>query len=471
LPQGDVEIDLDICSGELEGLAVAEIEFDTVEEAEKFTPFNWFGAELTNETSFGNYNLSRAGITQKAIEDKRVTSTPDTIIPEASLTEGVSHIIEMIESRLDKVADEPVIVMVAGRTSAGKTSAVTAEIQKQFGENVSILSMDDYSKGNLYIQQVEKKEGIKINWDHPRYMDFDLVREHVQALKRGESIEKPIFSFKTGEREATESFDPNRVIIVEGLFALRDEIADLGDVKTFVDISLHGSIVRRLLRDVNRTNFGPEAILAYYLSTVEPMYQEHIAPTKANADVVLLNEYNPANEAARSGLFEVQAKFKVTDARKKLQHLGAEFLSEAQQEDHYLSSEERDFAKTGEQVRLRYQEGKVFLSYKGPRSEGSVRVRPKFEFEIDSGTALEILSRWGKDTKVVKKTREMFLYKDVIVCLDQVTKAENDEEIDLGDFVEIRTNDRSGGEEKMREVAQDLGIGYETKIIIPYFEM
>ncbi|MEK7451018.1 MAG: class IV adenylate cyclase [Patescibacteria group bacterium] len=465
------KIDLDVYGGALEGLIIAEIEFDSVEESKSYFPPGWFGGEVTGQEAYANENLAKNQKAPSDLDKRRDLSAPEAIIvPEKSLTEGIKSLMEMIKAEKETKKDGPIFVMVSGRTSSGKTSAVTAEIQRKYGEKVSVLSMDDYSKGNKFIADMAER-GVLINWDHPLYMDFELIRKHLSELKQGKAIDKPVFSFKTGEKEGTESFLPNDIIIVEGLFALRDEIQDLGDVKAFVDISLHGSIVRRILRDVVRTNMDPAQILSYYLKIVEPMYQEHIAPTKKNADLVLLNEYNPLNEAARSGLFEVQAKFKEVDMKERLRKAGAEFLNQIHQEDLYIIPKDKDIRASGELVRIRRQDGKIYFAYKGPKTIGDVRIRPKFEFEIDEETAKAIFDRYADKGITVIKQRETYLYDGVIVALDSVMKKSGEDQVSLGDFVEIRTNDRKNGEAKLKSVCERLGIAYDRKITASYFEM
>ena len=328
--------------------------------------------------------------------------------------------------------------------------------------------MDDYSKGNAFVAQMAEN-GTPINWDHPLYMDFALIREHLAALARGEIIDKPTFSFKTGERAESEKFAPKKVIVVEGLFALRDELKDFADIKTFVDISLHGSIVRRLLRDVQRTNMEPSQILKYYLGVVEPMYQEHIAPTKNNADIVLLNEYNPENESGRTGLYEVQTKFRIIDIKRQLRRAGAEFLGQVYQEDYYLQPLD-SIPGSGESVRIRKQGNKTTFAYKGPPTDSKVRIRPKFEFEIDGETENALLEKYGHRMKKIVKTRDFYQLGEVTICSDAVGTESRDQSA-IENFAEIRVANKEDGEEIIRRVCEELGLNYEEKIDTSYLDL
>lgn len=460
IPYQHSTIELDIYKGNLEGLIVAEVEFTSIEASMKFAPPSWLSTEVTGDKTYNNQQL--------ALQRQIPGHAENKIYKEQTLKDGVKEVIDLIQAK--KSEKTPVIVMVAGRTSSGKTTAVSSDIQETFGAKV--LSMDDYSKGNSFVAEMASK-GTPINWDHPAYIDFDLLNEHITSLKQGESIEKPTFSFKTGERDVSETFEPSDVIIVEGLFALREEMQQHGDVKTFVDISLHGSIIRRLLRDVKRTNMEPVAILRYYLTTVEPMYQEHIGQTKDNADVVLLSEYNPAHEAGRSETYEVQAKFKKpSDIRKTLQKVGAEFLGKMDEKDTYIEPKDKDFSQSDEALRIRRKGESLVLGYKGPRLGSGVRMRPKFEFEIDGSIEQQLLDHYkGKVTDIVK-TRSVYYLDGSIVTVDEdVAKTQGQSCTPLGSFVEVRSANKEKGEEEIKIICQKLGLHYGKKIIASYKEM
>jgi predicted adenylyl cyclase CyaB len=301
-------------------------------------------------------------------------------------------------------------------------------------------------------------------------MDFDLLRKHINALKKGESINKPIFSFKTGERDGFEQFDPSDVVIVEGLFALRSELQDVEDVKAFIDISLHGSMVRRLMRDLKRTKMDPAQILQYYLETVEPMYQEYVADTRQNADIVLINEYNPQNEAQGTGIYEAQTKFQTTLSDKDLRNAKAEFLEVVKQEDLYFSPTDKNLDESDESFRIRKEGGISVLSYKGPQMGKDVRVRPKFEFEIDHDTEEIFTQTYGTRIKEISKTRKLYKVGDAVICIDDVTKKIGDKLISLGEFVEVRC-DFANYEEQLKVICERLNLNPDEKINTSYANM
>ena len=359
---------------------------------------------------------------------------------------------------------------MAGGSASGKTSAVAAKLKEVFGEEAVIFSMDDYYKGRKFME-AEAKKGNVLNWDQPEALNLVLLREHLKELKTGRPIQKPTYSFKTGEPTGMEELQPRRVIIIEGLFALDGAVKDQGDVRAFVDIGTHGRILRRLLRDVERTSQKPSDILSYFAEVVEPMHEKYIESTKRNADVIIINEYSPRIEAERSGLHEVQLKFRAMQDAEILRKIGAERLSAVTQVDTYYNPLDRNLVETEEILRIREEGGHRILTYKGPKVGEKFRERPKFEFEIDETTEEKFLSIYGNSIKVIKKERTLYQLDGVVFSLDFVSKIENGVNTDLGQFLEIRSTNKDVNKSKLDEVLLKLGLDVRQGIKESYFEM
>jgi|GEM_PF-68003 len=467
IPHGDLSIELDIFAGHLNGLLMAEVEFDSREEAEKFIPPEWLGEEVTENTDYRNKNLARQMPRQKK---ERILREEETGIPEYNLEQGVSQLISMVQEKVGQQTG-PVVIEIAGGSASGKTSAVAAKLKEHFGEEAIIISMDNYYRGKTFMNE-EAEKGNVLNWDQPEALNLPLLRKHLSELKEGRPIEQPIYSFKTGEVTETEEIKPSRVVIVEGLFALDDSVKEEGQVRAFVDIGTHGRILRRLLRDVERTGQKPADILRYFAETVEPMHEKYIQSTKKNADIVIRNEYSPEVESGRSGLHEVQVKFKIdlidNDA---LRRMGAERLGSMTQTDRYYNPGDRNLVETGEILRIREEDESIILTYKGPKMESSFRKRPKFEFEIDSKIEEKFLSIYGDKTKTIKKRRTLYQLDGLIFSIDQVSKVENGKEINLGSFIEIRSIDDNDQEDRVNDLLKKIGIETNQAIRESYFEM
>lgn len=390
-------------------------------------------------------------------------------IPEFDLEKGVKELAALIGEKLSR-ATRPIIVEVAGGSASGKTTAVAERIKEAFDDKAIIISMDDYYRGGEFMKN-EAQKGNILNLDQPEALDLELLRSHLKALKAGKEIQKPVYSFKTGEPTGTETLRPNRVIIAEGLFALNDILAGEGDVKAFVDIGFHGRILRRILRDVKRTGQRPADILKYFSEVVEPMHEKYVQSTRKNADIVIKNEYSPAIEARESGLHEIQLKFKADINAEKLRELGVETIGQAAQTDYYYNPKDRNLIETDEILRIRDENDRKIFTYKGPRTESEFGKRPKFEFEIDGETENKFLSIYGDKIKIIKKERILCRLNAIMFSLDSVSKIENNQEIYLGKFVEIRSTDKEADEEKIKETIIALGLSPADGIKQSYFEM
>lgn len=468
IPHGDRVIELDTYHGLLEGLISAEIEFDSPESSDQFIPPEWFGSDVSKDKRYKNQSLAFRGFPKEAMSKKEELKEK-LDIPGYKLEEGITRLAELVREKISQQR-EPVIVEIAGGSASGKTSAVAAKLKEMFEEEAVIFSMDDYYRGKTFMEE-EAQKGNMLNWDQPEALNLPLLREHLSELKSGKLIQKPIYSFKTGEPTAIEELQPRRVIIIEGLFAIDEMIKDKGDVKAFIDIGTHGRILRRLLRDIERTGQRPVDILDYFAEVVEPMHEKYIESTKRNADIIISNEYRPKVEAEHSGLHEVQLKFQAVLDAEALRRIGAERLGAVTQVDTYYNPRDRNLVETGEILRIREEGDYRILTYKGPKTESKFRERPKFEFEIDQETESKFLSIYGESVKTIKKERILYKLNDVVFSIDSVSKIENGDAVDLGKFIEIRSISRGGEKPEFNEVLVKLGLDVNQGIKESYFEM
>ncbi len=182
---------------------------------------------------------------------------------------------------------KPLIIGIAGGSASGKTS-ISKRIQEEFSDmsRVLVIRQDDY-----YKDQADKpmSERIKTNYDHPDAFDNDLLVEQVHLLCSGSSINKPTYDYVNHTRsDITEECLPCDVLILEGLFVLQDEsIRDLLDIKVFVDTDADIRFIRRLNRDVEERGRTMESVVNQYMSTVRPMHESFIEPSKRFADIII----------------------------------------------------------------------------------------------------------------------------------------------------------------------------------------
>ena len=133
------------------------------------------------------------------------------------------------------------------------------------------------------------EERQKLNFDHPDAFDTDLLIEDIRALKRGESILHPIYSFTEYTRLPQRvRVDPARVVIVEGILIFENrQLRDEMDIKVFVDTDADIRLIRRLLRDVKERGRTLDSVVSQYMSTVKPMHEQFVEPSKRNVDIII----------------------------------------------------------------------------------------------------------------------------------------------------------------------------------------
>jgi uridine kinase len=184
------------------------------------------------------------------------------------------------------------IIGIAGGTGSGKTTVVHQIMNELPQTEVGIISQDSYYKDNSNLSFDER---ALINFDHPRAIDFDLLVKHLQELKAGNTIDQPVYSFVTHNRtDDTINTHPRKVMIVEGILILaHPELRDLFDVKIFVHADSDERLIRRLKRDIAERGRDMDEVLNRYQTTLKPMHQQFIEPTKAFADIIIPNDkYN-----------------------------------------------------------------------------------------------------------------------------------------------------------------------------------
>lgn len=184
------------------------------------------------------------------------------------------------------------IIGIAGGTGSGKTTVVHQIMNELPETEVGVISQDSYYKVN---NNLSFEERALINFDHPRAIDFDLLVKHLKDLKAGKTIEQPVYSFITHNRtDDSIVTHPRKVMIVEGILILTNpELRDLFDVKVFVHADSDERLIRRLKRDIAERGRDMEEVLNRYQTTLKPMHQQFIEPTKVFADIIIPNDkYN-----------------------------------------------------------------------------------------------------------------------------------------------------------------------------------
>ncbi|ATA88537.1 uridine kinase [Capnocytophaga stomatis] len=187
------------------------------------------------------------------------------------------------------------IIGITGGTGCGKTTVVNQIVKELSGKEVTVVSQDSYYRDMSHLPYSER---VKVNFDHPSSIDFDLLKEHLIALKEGKSVESPVYSFvehnRTGE---TVLINPTKVIIVEGILIFSHaDIRNLFDIKIYVHADSDERLIRRIKRDTTERGRDVEEVLNRYQTTLKPMHLQFIEPTKEYADIIIPN--NKRNNVA-----------------------------------------------------------------------------------------------------------------------------------------------------------------------------
>lgn len=184
-----------------------------------------------------------------------------------------------------------ITIGVYGGTGSGKTTIVAQIVSEFPTSEIQVISQDSYYKDN---SDISFEERCMLNFDHPDAIDFELLCKHIRALKNGETIAQPIYSFKTHNRtEETVSVSPKKILIVEGILILNyPKLRSMFDLKVYVDAESDMRMERRVSRDITERGRTPEEVLSRYIKTLKPMHQQFIKPMKVHADVVIENHQN-----------------------------------------------------------------------------------------------------------------------------------------------------------------------------------
>lgn len=181
---------------------------------------------------------------------------------------------------------ETLIIGIAGGTGSGKTT-LTQKLLERFGENVSVVYHDNYYKR---LDDMTYEQRCKVNYDHPDAFDTDLMVADLDKLRRGETVQCPVYDYTIHNRsDRTVEIKPTKVILVDGILIFENKaLRERMDIKIFVDTDADVRILRRILRDVKERERSLDSVVKQYLTTVKPMHEQFVQPSRQYADIVVL---------------------------------------------------------------------------------------------------------------------------------------------------------------------------------------
>ena len=183
------------------------------------------------------------------------------------------------------------VIGIAGGSGSGK-STFAARLREQFPDSVALISCDNYYRAHDDIPLEERR---LLNYDAPEALEFDLMVSHLRALKRGEAVDCPVYDFALHNRsDKILRIDPRPVIIVDGILILSDPaLRETFDLRIYVETDADERILRRARRDMEVRGRKIDDIMAQYLTTVKPMHEQYVEPSKKHADLILNGGMNP----------------------------------------------------------------------------------------------------------------------------------------------------------------------------------
>lgn len=183
-------------------------------------------------------------------------------------------------------SSKTMVIGIAGGTGSGKTT-VTRKIKEYFGDDVSVIYHDNYYKRH---DDMTYEERTQLNYDHPDAFDTEMMAEDLRRLRAGEAVRCPVYDYSIHNRtDETVEILPTKVVIAEGILIFHDPaLREQMDIKIFVDTDADTRILRRIRRDVRKRGRTLESVISQYMTTVKPMHEQYVQPSRKYADIVML---------------------------------------------------------------------------------------------------------------------------------------------------------------------------------------
>eukprot|EP00192_Tetraselmis_astigmatica_P003476 CAMPEP_0117693736 /NCGR_PEP_ID=MMETSP0804-20121206/27046_1 /TAXON_ID=1074897 /ORGANISM="Tetraselmis astigmatica, Strain CCMP880" /LENGTH=590 /DNA_ID=CAMNT_0005507323 /DNA_START=73 /DNA_END=1843 /DNA_ORIENTATION=+ len=277
---------------------------------------------------------------------------------------------------LSQYNDDVIIVGLAARQAGSGKSAFSAKVKKLI-PGVAVMSMDNYNDGSLVIDG---------NFDDPRLTDYDTLLDNLRGLREGKAVQVPIYDFKTSSRVGynTVEVPSSRIIILEGIYALSSRLRDLIDLRVSITGGVHFDLVKRVLRDIDRSGQAPQEIIQQVSDTVYPMYKAFIEPDLALAHIRIYNNFNPFSGFMNATYILKSARSLSAEALDSLLQ-GTEFTktTENQIYDIYLLPPGEDPETCQSWLRMRNRDGRYNLVFEEWVTDGPFIISPRISFEVN----------------------------------------------------------------------------------------
>ena len=183
---------------------------------------------------------------------------------------------------------KPFIVGITGGSASGKTLFLERLLSTFEPGEVCLISQDNYYKPR-HLQPIDA-QGVH-NFDTPYSIDFEQYASDIRKIQNGETVLREEYTFNNAAKKPKMlTFEAAPVVVVEGIFVLYyPELADLLDLKIFIDAKDHIKLKRRIIRDKVERGYDLDDVLYRYEMHVMPTYEKYIKPFKNEADLIVPN--------------------------------------------------------------------------------------------------------------------------------------------------------------------------------------
>jgi uridine kinase len=373
---------------------------------------------------------------------QRAGATEHFITPKEeplSFDQGFFYCVKAIQLLRQKNANKIIVVGLAGPSGSGKTS-LAHKILSLIPKSV-LIAMDNYLDSSRKI--------IEENYDDYRLIDFALLRKNVQELKAGLKTESPLYDFRKSGRYAYKTVAPpeSKVVLVEGTYALHEEVRPSLDFKISVSGGVHFDLVKRILRDIQRTGQKPNEVMQQITDTVFPMYKAFIEPDLKYADVKIVNTFNPL-----SGLLNPMYTLK---SHRQLSKEDVLRVLQPQEKptvgkyyDVYLHPPEVKPIDCKDWIRIRNAGGIYSIMFSEDIKVDGFIISPRVDFTVNVSILGGLMALGYQVGAIIhRESLEFKLAPDVVLSIDTIEE--------LGQtFVQIKSKDRQAAQ----QAATTLGL-------------
>eukprot|EP00850_Spirogloea_muscicola_P012691 SM000083S22738 [mRNA] locus=s83:264280:268574:+ [translate_table: standard] len=306
---------------------------------------------------------------------------------------------------------------------------------------IATISMDNYNDASRVIDN---------NFDDPRLTDYDTLLENINDLRQGKPVNVPIYDFKQSRRVGHRrvGVPSSRVVIIEGIYALSDRIRPLLDLRVSITGGVHFDLVKRVLRDINRSGQAPEDIIHQISETVYPMYKAFIEPDLQTAHLKIINKFNPFS-GFQNATYILKSPREVTEECIRAALSGSVSTHAEETYDIYLLPPGEDPETCQSYLRMRNREGKYSLMFEEWVTDGPFIISPRITFEVSVRLLGGLMALGYEMSTILKRTSQVYIDSDshVTVKLDKLEQLQRS-------YVQVQGKDR----QLVMELAKKLGL-------------